>query len=275
MRNDSIVKIFIVAISVCVVCSVFVATAAVLLKPYQETNKRLDKRKNILFAAGVENIGELLDQLIASGELEPDATPDDLFQWKIEETWIDLETDREVEDEKMLKILGERDERKAAKDPDYSLPIERKKDKARIKRKAKYRKVYFTREGEPRIILPVHGKGLWSTMYGFIALDAEDFNTIKSFAFYEHGETPGLGGEVDNPRWKNSWKKNKKAFDEAWEPAIQLAKGPAQEDAEHEVDGLSGATLTANGVRNLVRFWLGDEGYGPFLTRRREGAHDG
>ena len=73
------------------------------------------------------------------------------------------------------------------------------------------------------IILPVEGKGLWSTLYGFIAL-APDTRTIEGITFYEHGETPGLGGEVDNPSWKALWP-GRKAFDEDWEPAIEVIKG--------------------------------------------------
>jgi len=107
-------------------------------------------------------------------------------------------------------------------------------------------------------------------MYGFIALDAADLNTILSFSFYEHGETPGLGGEVDAEDWKASWI-DKKAFDaplvDGGNVAIDVVKGKADKDAEHQMDGLSGATLTANGVEKLVKFWLGDEGYGPLLHR--------
>jgi len=155
--------------------------------------------------------------------------------------------------------------------------IPKKKDIGGIRRKSRYQSIYFTKgdRDQRRIILPMHGNGLWSTMYGFLALDAADLNTILSFAFYEHGETPGLGGEVDNPDWKGSWTQNKKAFDDSWKPSIKVVKGKARQDSIHEVDGLSGATLTARGVENLVLFWLGEEGYGPLLTRLREGGDDG
>ena len=56
------------------------------------------------------------------------------------------------------------------------------------------------------VVLPVHGLGLWSILYGFVALDA-DLETIRGLTYYEHKETPGLGGEVDNPRWKSLWKR--------------------------------------------------------------------
>jgi Na+-transporting NADH:ubiquinone oxidoreductase subunit C len=102
-----------------------------------------------------------------------------------------------------------------------------------------------------------------------VALDASDLNTIKAFAFYEHGETPGLGGEVDNANWKRVWV-GKQAFgDEFGKPEIDVVKGTADRDSPHEIDGLSGATLTANGVENLVRFWLGQDGYAKFLEKER------
>jgi Na+-transporting NADH:ubiquinone oxidoreductase subunit C len=116
------------------------------------------------------------------------------------------------------------------------------------------------------LVLPIEGKGLWSTMYGFLALDGRDPKTVRGIAFYEHGETPGLGGEVDNPRWRALWN-GRQAFDENFNPVISLAKGPAgsAKDDPHRVDGLSGATMTSNGVTAMVRFWLGEDGFGPYL----------
>ena len=107
-------------------------------------------------------------------------------------------------------------------------------------------------------------------MYGFIALSA-DLETINGITFYEHGETPGLGGEIDNPLWKASWQ-GRKAFDEQWTPRIEVIKGTAApaDQAPYQVDGLAGATLTARGVSNTVRFWLGDHAFGPYLARYRQ-----
>jgi Na+-transporting NADH:ubiquinone oxidoreductase subunit C len=139
--------------------------------------------------------------------------------------------------------------------------------------------IYQVMENEQvvRLILPVYGKGLWSTMYGFIALK-NDLQMVTGFIFYEHGETPGLGGEIDNPRWRAKWI-GKRAFDESGELKIEVVKGtidPASPQAQYQVDGLSGATLTTRGVDNLVQFWLGENGYGPFLQnlRAKEVAHE-
>ena len=120
-----------------------------------------------------------------------------------------------------------------------------------------------------KIILPIEGKGLWSTLYGFLAL-GPDTTSIEGITFYQHGETPGLGGEVDNPSWKALWS-GRQAYDESWEPVIEVIKGHAGPPSEdpYAVDGLSGATLTARGVTYLVRYWLGEQGFGPYLERFR------
>jgi len=151
-------------------------------------------------------------------------------------------------------------------------------DIAGIKRRAKYAPVYFVMDGKKisQIILPVHGKGLWSTLYGFISLDSET-RIVKGIGFYQHGETPGLGGEVDNPAWKASWN-GKVAFDESWNPQIEVIKGKVSQStqgADHKIDGLSGATITSRGVRNIIHYWLGQDGFGPFLTKFRERIQGG
>ncbi len=120
------------------------------------------------------------------------------------------------------------------------------------------------------LVLPIEGKGLWSTLYGFIALDA-DLETIKGITFYEHKETPGLGGEVDNPKWKALWT-DRRAFGEDHEPRIEVIRGRAgpPSDDPHRVDGLAGATMTSRGVGRLVRFWLGEAGFGTYLETLRK-----
>ena len=124
------------------------------------------------------------------------------------------------------------------------------------------------------LILPMHGKGLWSTLYGFLAVES-DAQTVSGIVFYEHAETPGLGGEVDNPRWRSTWK-GRKVYGDDGQPKIEVIKGAAgsaSSDPFH-VDGLSGATITSRGVSYLVQFWMGDDGFKPYLTRfkTQEGA---
>ena len=165
------------------------------------------------------------------------------------------------------------DQRKAAKDPKTSQFLAADIDIASIKRRADYATVYIKRDAQGRlqtIILPIHGYGLWSTLYGFLALEA-DANTVVGLGFYEHAETPGLGGEVDNPRWKSLWA-GKRLYDENFQPNFKVVKGnvdPTKPGAEYQIDGLAGATLTSRGVDNLIRFWSGEHGFRPFLQRIR------
>ena len=87
------------------------------------------------------------------------------------------------------------------------------------------------------IILPMHGYGLWSTMYGFLAIEA-DGQTVKSINFYDQGETPGLGGEVVNPNWRALWK-GKKVYSESGEVELGLIKGvvdTSKSGSEYDVD---------------------------------------
>ncbi|WP_438463748.1 Na(+)-translocating NADH-quinone reductase subunit C [Marinomonas sp. PE14-40] len=261
--NDSTKKTVLVALSLCLVCSVFVAAAAVGLKPIQMNNKDLDRKKNILAAA------ELLD---------PAVSIDSAFE-KIETRIINVETG-EFASQADLDAAGinaaSYDQKAAAKDPALSITLTGEQDIASIKRRANFATVYLVKQGDAieKIILPVHGYGLWSTMYGFMALE-NDFTTVVGFGFYDQGETPGLGGEVDNPAWKALWK-GKEVYNDQGEAILSLAKGAvdaADPAAKYKVDGLSGATLTSRGVTNLVHYWLGNEGFGPFLANLRgEGA---
>ena len=265
MRNETVIKTLAVAATISVICSILVSSAAVLLRSNQEKNKELDMKKNILMSAG----------LMQKGVSVEDKYVEELFE-KIEIKVVDLATGEFNEDIDPNTF----DQRKAAKSEADGLAIDRKNDLATIKRRSKNALVYLARDEQGRlqqVIIPVHGMGLWSTMYGFMALDA-DTTTIKGFAFYHHGETPGLGGEVDNPQWIAQWV-GKKAFDDNWKPRIEVIKGKVRldsPDAHYQVDGLSGATITSRGVKNLLQYWLGDRGFGPFLSRVRaeEGGQD-
>lgn len=251
--NESIGKILQVAFTLCIVCSVVVSTAAVVLKPAQEANRSLDRRRNILQAAGM---------------LRPGVSVDEQFS-VIEERFVDLRSGRFTD-----AVSAGYDQRAAAREPGASRAVPGPEDRAKIGRRAHIAQIYLVRGAGgayEKIILPVHGYGLWSTLYGFLALEA-DANTVAGLGFYEHKETPGLGGEVDNPRWKALWPGKQVYRDGA--VALRLLKGavdPASAQAAWQVDGLSGATLTSRGVTHLIAYWLGDEGFAPFLTNLRNG----
>lgn len=265
MSNDTTGKTLIVATVLCIVCSIVVSTAAVVLKPEQVANKVADKKRNILAAAGM---------------MEKGADVDKLFE-KIDIKIVDIETGEYLTqaeaDEAWEKTILEKpalyDQRKAAKTPGQNIKVAGDEDIASIKRQAQYATVYLAKDENGNvktIILPVHGYGLWSTLYGFLALET-DTTTVVGLGFYEHAETPGLGGEVDNPKWKSLWP-GKEVFNDQGEVAIQLIKGSVDSqdpNAEHKVDGLAGATLTSQGVTNLLNYWLSQNGFGPYLEKVR------
>jgi len=252
--NDTIGKTFTVAFLLCIACSVLVSSAAVVLRPTQEINKTLDKKRNILMAAGLFEEGRSIDELFKN----------------IKAKVVDLETGQYVDHIDPDTY----DEKAAAKDPEQSIRIPPAKDLGGIKRREKFTAIYMIYKGDKlkKVILPVYGKGLWSTLYGFIALDAKDLNTIRGLVYYQHGETPGLGGEVDNPNWKAQWN-GKEAFGANGDLKIEVLKGKvdmARAEAKYQVDGLSGSTITSRGVKNMVRYWLGADGFGPYLARLKE-----
>jgi Na+-transporting NADH:ubiquinone oxidoreductase subunit C len=261
--KETVSRTIMVALVLSIVFSVVVSTAAVLLRPAQIKNQNLDIKTNILAAAG------MLEKGASADEIEQQFS---LFDVHL----LDLDSGTFVEPEVVnVEDPMKYDMYKASSDPEMSTNILSGADKAGIKRRPNVAKIYTLSEnGElKRVVLPIHGYGLWSTLYGFISLEG-DANTIEGLGFYSHAETPGLGGEVDNPRWKQQWVGKEVYGDEMEEPQIRLVKGGVSADAankEHKVDALSGATLTSRGVEQLVNYWMGDQGYATFLKKLREG----
>lgn len=250
-NNDSIKKTLFVVIALSLVCSIIVSTAAVVLKPKQQANAVLDQQTKILEVAGIDLAGDIPA----------------LYAENIEPRLVDFATGDFVDGD-----AAAYDQRKAAKDPAESIKLSAEDDIAKIIRRANTGTVYLVKDGAEtsKVIIPVHGNGLWSMMYAFVAVET-DGNTVSGITYYEQGETPGLGGEVENPTWRAQFV-GKKLFDENHKPAIQVVKGGAPQGSEHGVDGLSGATLTSVGVQHTFDFWLGDMGFGPFLAKVRDGG---
>ena len=254
MSKDSTLNILVVAVTLCLVCSVIVSTAAVTLRPAQQHNKILDQKINILKVAGLWRENADIDRLFAA--IEPRIVDMDqgVFAAHID--------------------AGSYDQRRAAKNPDVSIALDDSVDRANINRRANFAKIYLVKQNQQiaRYVFPVHGYGLWSTLYGYVALE-KDMNTVYALKFYEHRETPGLGGEVDNPQWQAGWR-GKRLFNQHNQLALSVIKGsvaPAGENAIYQVDGLSGATLTANGVTDMLHFWMGEYGFGKFIDNMRAG----
>jgi Na+-transporting NADH:ubiquinone oxidoreductase subunit C len=261
--KETVSRTLMVALVLSIAFSVVVSTAAVLLRPAQIQNQNLDIKTNILSASG------MLPEGASAQEIE------ETFA-RFEVRLVDLTTGEYVEPSQVgVQDPMKYDMYKAASDPALSTNIPSSEDKAGIKRRPNIAKIYTLSEnGElQRVVLPIHGYGLWSTLYGFIALE-QNLNTIEGLGFYAHAETPGLGGEVDNPRWKRQWVGKQVYNEDTAEPQIRLVKGGVDANAsekEHKVDALSGATLTSRGVEQLVNYWMGDRGFAPYLKKLRQG----
>lgn len=252
MQRDSIANTFLVTTSVCLACSLMVSSAAVGLKPYQEANKVKEEQRNILKAAGIFDAKKPLDELFS----------------KVEKRIVELETGDYVDESKLDP--KKYNPRKASRDPELSIALDASHGLTGIARREKYSFVYLVKNQEKKleqVILPIYGKGLWSTCYGFLALE-KDLQTVRGITFYEHGETPGLGGEIQNPKWTSKWV-GKQAFC-GDEPCIEVVRGsvdPASASAKHQIDGISGASITSRGVSVMAQYWLGPNGFGPFLKK--------
>ena len=248
--KDSFSGTLIVVVAVSLVCSVVVASAAVGLKPIQSEQRLLDKQRNILGAAGL---------------LKADTDVPKLYAERVEPRVVDLASGDYVDN------IENFDARAAAKDPQQSVRIDPEQDVAGIQTRAKYAEVYLVKDEAGKtsqIVLPMHGSGLWSMMYGFVAVQP-DGNTINGLTYYEQGETAGLGGEIANPLWQKNFV-GKKLYNDAGEVAITIGKGAAA-NADHGVDGLSGATMTTKGVQGSFAYWFSKNGFGPYLTKLKAG----
>ena len=252
MPNDRPAKTFIIALTVSLVCALVVSTTAVLLKPLQLANQERERQEHILaIVERLPGVKELFETVEAR---------------QVEAHVVELSTGNYVRE----LDPADYDQRAAARDPQLSIEIPVKHDIAGIKRRARYAPAYLvTRDDEIKlIILPVHGSGYASTLYGFLAL-AGDANTVVALTFYEHTETPGMGAQVDSEEWRSQWY-GKKVYDEQRRVRLGVALrpvDPVSPDFTHLVDGITGATRTGEGVSNLLRFWLGDYGFGPYLQK--------
>ena len=252
MNKDSALNIAFIGIGLCLLCSAIISLIAIQLRSVQNENVVKDMQKKIVSSAGleleygsVENAMKNIKTIVV-----------DLDQGKI----VDInpnsyELSKELREEGKYKFLSAEN------------------DIASIKKREKYSKVFIEYKDDKinTLILPVRGYGLWGILYGYLAIKS-DFNTVAGLEFYEHKETPGLGAEIDNPKWKALWK-GKKIYQENGEVSLKVSKGnvlSSSDNINYEVDGLSGATLTCNGVTNLIAYWMGSDGFLNFINNLRE-----
>jgi len=247
-KKESLGKTVGIVVAVCLVCSIVVSCAAVGLRSLQQTNAALDKKSNILNAAGLYEMG------MSNSAIES------TYSERVEQRFVNLDEGTFVEAPK-----PDYDMYKAAKETEYSTKVTN--SNVGFQRRPNVASVYLVRDDAgdvSRIILPVHGSGLWDLMYGFLAVDA-DGQTVRELIYYQQKETPGLGGEVQNPAWQDKW--DGKELYENGEVAIRVVKN-ANPSNPHTIDALSGATLTSNGVENTIRYWVGEQGFGQFLKNQ-------
>jgi len=254
--NDSIGKTLLVVLVLCLVCSIVVAGSAVGLKPRQQEQRALDKQRNILAVSGL-----MQDNMSADAVAE-------VYAARVTPRLLDLKSGMMLDSDPAKFNQG-----LALKDPQQSVALAANQDPAGIKRRSNVVEIYLIKNEQQKlqeIVLPVYGNGLWSMMYAFVALDI-DGRTIKGITYYDQGETPGLGGEIENPNWRAQFV-GKRVLDDDGKPALRVMKGAAPQGDLYAVDGLSGATLTSNGVQHSFEFWMGEMGFGPFLKQVREGG---
>ena len=235
----------IIPLVACIACAIIVSVTAVSVRPEQNLNVENEKKIKILAAAGIQT-----DRV------------DEEFS-KIKTVFVDFETD------KLVIIDPAYDHIKAASNPDLSTVIPKADDIAGLKRRENIGTIYVwvdEKNAIEKLVLPIRGYGLWGTLYGYLSLDS-DLNTVRGIEYYDHKETPGLGGEVDNPNWKSDWY-GKRIYNDDGSVALYVTKGASSTD--YEIDGISGATLTTNGVSNMIKYWLGDNGYGPIIKNLNE-----
>ena len=246
MAKDSVFRSYYTVLLLALICSALIAFTAVGLRPQQESNRLQDQRKNILYAAGLFEKGKNIDELFAP----------------IETRYIELATGLYLTKDQ----LGSKAKSKGR-------VLDNDDDIASLHLLEQYSPVYLVKQNGQlsQIILPVRGKGLWSTMYAYVAIDS-DLTTIRGISFYEHGETPGLGGEIESRKWQDGWQ-GKKVYDPNGDMELRVIKGTADATGDknlYQIDGLSGATLTAKGVSKLMEFWFGEHGFKPYLLQLKK-----
>lgn len=235
----------IIPLIACIACAIIVSVTAVSVRPEQNLNIENEKKVKILAAAGIQT----------------DKVDEEFL--RIKTVFVDFETG------KLVTIDPAYDHIKAASNPDQSTVIPKADDIAVLKRRENIGTIYVwvdEKNAIEKLVLPIRGYGLWGTLYGYLSLDS-DLNTVRGIEYYDHKETPGLGGEVDNPNWKSDWY-GKRIYNENGSVALYVTKGASSTD--YEIDGISGATLTTNGVSNMIKYWLGDNGYGPIIKNLNE-----
>lgn len=260
MTNDSPLKAILVVLGTAFVCSLLVTVAVVRLQPIQRAYQDLERNRFIVAISGLVDP----DQELTDGEVV------DQFQ-ELVVRLVDIDGGRYDDSMNPLSF----DQRQAASNPDMSTSIPADLDTVSLSRRSRYATVYVVGDADDpqRIILPMHGQGMWSTVYGYLALDG-DLDTIAAVTFYEQGETAGIGDKILDRGWQDKWQ-GRALNDDSGVLAFRVAEGAVaagSPGAVNQVDAIAGATMTTNAVTAMVQYWFGPHGFGPFLDNLRAGT---
>ena len=216
---------YVFILTITIVCSLLLSLASEGLKERKNKNVEIDKKKNILSAIGIDSDNfSILDI-------------DEYFVNNIDTLIISLDGD--IIDNLSITDLNEIENKQSGEVKYYYNNKE-------------FLPLYNERK-ENVIIIPISGKGLWSSLFGYFAIDANNFSTVKGITFYAHGETPGLGAEISK-EWFQSNYIGKEIYSGEELLSIKVAKaGMADKKNLYEVDGISGATITSRGVTELLK----------------------
>jgi Na+-transporting NADH:ubiquinone oxidoreductase subunit C len=248
-NKDSVRHTLFVALTVSFGCAVLVSTTSVLLKPRQLENR--------LFYGGHRNIVQLIDTL------DPGLEATDIMR-DLDVRLVDIASGAYLDDLDPNTF----DQREALKDPELSIEIPAADDVAKLNRRAKYAVAYELRRGGylHYVLLPISGAGMWSTVYGYLVLDS-DLNTIAGATFHEHGETPGIGDKIQDPKWLAQWRG--RSIYHNGNVAFEVAKRAPSAGSDYHVDAITGATITSESTGRMVRYWLGKHGFQAYVERLR------
>ena len=223
MNKNSSSFTFIFSSVMVIVVAVLLASAAIVLGPYQAKNVRLEKMQNILSSIGVKTTRDESEKL---------------FNQYIKEQ----------------VVLNSKGEPVAEKISAFNIDLKKELDKARLGNgdKQLFPLFVFNKDGKLYYVIPVRGKGLWGPIWGYIALEG-DLNTVYGASFGHKGETPGLGAEIGTEKFQHQFA-GKKIFDESGNfVSVRLIKGGAAPEDLHGVDAVSGGTITSTGVSEMLQ----------------------
>jgi Na+-transporting NADH:ubiquinone oxidoreductase subunit C len=225
MHKDSNKATFLFSSVMVIVIAIMLSVAAIALGPYQARNTRIEKMENILSSVGINSTTSDAEKSFSKYII------------------------RQV-------VLDSKGEPVNGGTAAFDIDLKKELDKAKTGNQDEELFPLFVcqKENKKFFIIPVRGKGLWGPIWGFIALE-EDMNTIYGVSFGHKSETPGLGAEIEAAKFQEKFKG---LDDQGSFVSVQVVKGNAGSANPHGVDAVSGATITSNGVSEMVQRTLGN-----------------